>query len=108
MGGMSMVSVRFPREVVGEIRSLAFADKVSVSEWIRRTVRRELAELADIDVLAGSPGLGVARFRVPAKLLRDAAEADLRARAGRPRTFSCPHWAIGGVLSAECMSCGQT
>jgi hypothetical protein len=37
-----MVPVRFPSEVLGEVRRRANADDRSVSAWIRRAVEREL------------------------------------------------------------------
>ena len=40
------VPVRFPEELLSEIRSRAAADDRSVSNWIRRAVERELAREA--------------------------------------------------------------
>ena len=37
-----MVPVRFPAEVLHEVRNRAVADDRSVSAWIRRAVEREL------------------------------------------------------------------
>ena len=37
-----LVPVRFPRDVLDEVRSLAEADDRSTSSWIRRAVDREL------------------------------------------------------------------
>lgn len=40
------VRVRFPEELLSEIRGRAAADDRSVSNWIRRTVEHELAREA--------------------------------------------------------------
>lgn len=37
-----MIPVRFPRDVLDEVRRLADADDRSTSAWIRRAVEREL------------------------------------------------------------------
>ena len=102
-----MLSARFPRELASSIRSLAFRDHVTVSEWLRRTARREVSELVDVDITANYPWSGGTHVRIPAKLLRDATEAQMRERAYTVRTLRCQHFSAANVVALTCSLCGD-
>lgn len=105
-----VVSVRFDSELLASVRQLAKAGDVSVSDWIREAAAREAAGLAEIDLLAPDPAGQVHRIRVPAKLLRDAAEARLREAAGPAVVgWTCPHLTMtsgAAVLGKITSGCG--
>ena len=46
-GPLAHVPVRFPRDLIEEVQGLAGDDGVSVSVWIRRAVKQELARRRD-------------------------------------------------------------
>ena len=102
----SMTAVRFDPEVIARVKDIASSEGVTVGAWIRRAVEREAAELAPVDVIAPDPSGVLHCVRVPARLLRDAAEAEVERQAYRPRTFACPHMSVGNVASASCGICG--
>ena len=102
----AMTAVRFAPEVIARVRSIASSEGITVGAWIRRAVERETTELAPVDLIAPDPSGVLHCVRVPARLLRDAAEAEVERQAYRPRTFACLHMSVGNVVSAECGICG--
>ena len=86
----SMTSVRFAPEVIEAVKDIAFAEGRTVGSWIRRLVDREIAQRpSGLIENSGRPG--------EPKALKSSLDA---------RTFSCPHFSISNVHSAECAHCG--
>jgi hypothetical protein len=90
-----MTSIRFAPEVIEAVKGLAFSEGVTVGSWIRRLVDREIGARARQRPQGLVEGSGVAGD-----------PRALTSTLSRARTFSCPHFSVGNVVSASCETCG--
>ena len=95
----SLTSVRFDPQVIESVKSIAFAEGITVGAWIRRAVEREREREARQRPAGLIPGSG--RKGEPRSLSSSPATV-----SSHGRTFACQHMSIGNVASASCGICG--